>query len=242
MFKKHTNQPALEPLKQSDMIKTLELIRLKSSWIKLQQTGAKFKTNIRICIRMAKFLQHIWENLSGLSSTTEAQTCSPREKSYYLKKYVLAYWNYVCKQLIKLKQLESLDEELTQDMDASRRKSEVFNNLNESVAYKNYFDYLNESSEDEEIGCNKENESLQDQYDNIIQTGVLCLIIDHVSCLNDPAGATGPSEEDVDSVVASEASLDEAIALFNLMENSLSEKSRNEQLSFSHLQQCKKVS
>lgn len=54
--------------KQVDLVRVLELIRLKSQSIKMDQ--ARFKQNLKICAYVAKYLQYLCECVSGPADKT----------------------------------------------------------------------------------------------------------------------------------------------------------------------------
>ena len=130
----------LDTKKQTELAKVLELLRLKHGFVKLnsnkeackQQQQQKFKINLKVAIKVAKYFQMLVDHLvlnkqqqqqqnsPGKESAPSNQSIyfpvdcefdySPQEKLDYLKQLTVHYWTYVSQQLIKLRQLKSLDE------------------------------------------------------------------------------------------------------------------------------------
>jgi hypothetical protein len=158
---------------------------------------------------------------------------TPKQKLYYLSRYKNAYWSFVYKQLIKLKQLSSINEQADFDysgvVEASINQtlSPYGANMTQvlkpdeasSMNIKNFFAYYESNEPDE----NKENESepklrgAQFEYDSLIQTGLLNLILSDVRS----------SSEEHDSTCSVEG-LNEALGLFNQMNKSLGDVSKEQ--------------
>ncbi len=125
----------LDIKKQTELAKVLELLRLKHGFVKLNNETSKqqkFKVNLKIATKVAKYFQTLVDHLvlnkqqqqnSPSKDPMNAPSnqsiyfpvdCefdySPQEKLDYLKQLTVHYWTYVSQQLIKLKQLKSLDE------------------------------------------------------------------------------------------------------------------------------------
>ena len=163
-----SKQQKQQPQAQSDLLKIVELVRLKSSWVRLSTSGGggdKLKPNLRLCVHVAKQLQQLVDadadaerhsqkggdltttspskaaNLTASSSSSEAHT-TPKEKMRLMRKYALAYWTYCCRQLIKLRQMDAQDDDLSPVAHASgkTRGSLVAGSSSAAaVAYRNYF-------------------------------------------------------------------------------------------------------
>ena len=73
----------LAPQLQSDLLKIVELIRLKSSWVRLSTSNEKIKPNLRLCIHVAKQLQQLVDSATdgqgSVTSSDETQVV-PKEK------------------------------------------------------------------------------------------------------------------------------------------------------------------
>jgi hypothetical protein len=241
----------MDTRKQNNFLKILELVRLKSSLVKLAESGAqqldKYKQNIKTCIHLVKYLQHLIDSLNkpatkeasstnmlshGFLSASSELIFTPKQKLYYLNRYKNAYWSCIYKQLIKLKQLSSINEQSV-DLDYSNASEVTLASYEANTAQivkpeeassmniKNFFDYYEpfemESGADKENGSRGKNKF---EYDSLIQTGLLSLILSSLK--------TGGDEQS--DLTSSEESLNEAIGLFNQMNKSLDDVSK-EQLS-----------
>ena len=123
--------------RKNDLAKVLELVRLKSNSVKLAETSTKYKLNLNICAYMAKYLQRFVDESVYLSRTDDfGQTnYSPKQKQVYLRLYLTRYWNFVCRQAIKLKQIENVN--LTVNADLSTTiidNSELNDSMNQSIS------------------------------------------------------------------------------------------------------------
>jgi hypothetical protein len=119
---------------QNNLIKILELIRLKSSMVKLgsetisTKHGEKLKLNIKTCMKLVKYLEYTMDTLksnksdklycSFVSAASES-FCTPKDKLDFLRRYKLTYWNFVTRQLIKLRQLSLINDQNVENLDTS---------------------------------------------------------------------------------------------------------------------------
>lgn len=128
---------------QNNLVKILELIRLKSNMVKLSlgtvltKNDEKLKLNIKTCMKLAKYLEYMIETLKtnkcdllhdSFFSASSESFCSPKERLEYLKRYKLTYWNFVTKQLIKLKQLSLINNQSIDTLDLSSINSVLIGN------------------------------------------------------------------------------------------------------------------
>ena len=252
--KKHTE---IDTKKQTNLAKILELVRLKSSVVKLTTDTKhveKYKLNIKVCIKLVKYLQFLVENLSDKNKTdglygpfmaaNSEIFYTPKEKLYYLKRYKFAYWNFVCRQIIKLRHLSLVND---QTLDSSQIVMANTSYANASALgtpergvkledktqseIKNLFDFYEQLEElKPDLDWNKENlnttrpKGLLDSgdefnYDSIVLTGLLNLILNCVQCESE-SELDGNLSDDVEMVhgfhVTSMSNLNEAISLFDL--------------------------
>ncbi|CAF0719668.1 unnamed protein product [Brachionus calyciflorus] len=264
----------IDSKKKNELAKIIELIRLKSQTVSL--TGSKlepkYKQNINISISIAKYLQFLNDCIEGLNladkspqleadkiqenfaktlaSNTESNH-SPRDKQSYLKHYLIKYWTYVLKELIKLKQVSSIDINTNESICESSILNESTMTLNSTTnqqfsSYENYFNSYEIATYKSPCKFMPKNDSAvklvssktssfdsQDmnnlnKYDSIIQSAQLNLILIY----------TQPDDQ-VDFMHTFQ-NLDEAIGIYRLVEEKLGDKWRNE-LSFYHLQICKRL-
>lgn len=160
---------------------------------------------------------------------------SPQEKLKYLKRVSVQYWNHLCKQMIKLKQLSKIDNDVSimddsrnfsinTTMDNSRASFSPSTANRRAYQAKFYFDYseTGKTSRDldgydlceDEVNVEKDMpEDAEYQEQGIIHIGLLNLILD---CLEQ-------ADEDVDQESVS-VRLKEALSLFNMMATNLDEK------------------
>ena len=113
----------LDSQRLNETAKVLELIRLKSGLIKLVTNHQeKFKLNLKICIKMAKYLQQLVDSFKSTTdpciqvSPASEPEFSPKEKLDYIEEITFHYWKYVCNQIVKSKQLSTLSESLSSDL------------------------------------------------------------------------------------------------------------------------------
>ena len=246
----------IDSKKQNNLVKTLELIRLKSNLVKFTTEGKlveKYKLNIKTCIMLVKYLQYLIESLTNNNKSDRLNASfihasselffAPKEKLKYLKRYKIAYWNFVCKQLIKLRQLSIVNDQSMERLDSSviLASNATFGTPEHGACIKledktqseikNFFDFFERKDE-----INKENLDFdvapKDElnYDSIILTGLLNLILNCVQCENDN-DIDGNISDDVELVhgfhVTSMQNLNEAISLFHLMDNKCLDDSQN---------------
>lgn len=257
----------IDSKKQNEILKILELIRLKSPSVKIS-SDSKYKINLEITLSVAKYLQFLNDSIDHLSSSeplierdkilknygqnfiilNSEVNKSPKEKQFYIKNYLIKYWNFILKQLIKLKQIsysvEDFQDDAVCDMsilnESTINKNFLANQLN---LFDNYFIFY-KSNEKGKISPDKilaqempKNENIKlfspksisiefnsaNRYDSVIQSALLNLVL--IYSLPD-----FPTDE-----MNTFQNLDEAINIFDSVDESLRDKWTNE-LDTYHLQ------
>ena len=250
--------------KKNEILKILELIRLKNPSVKIS-TGLKndlnYKFDLEIVISVAKYLQFLNDSIECLNETQPVveqdkiletyghrfvnlkseSSKSPKEKQFYIKNYLIKYWDFILRQLIKLKQIfysveEDIDESLNE---ASILNESTMNNTNLPnllYLFENYFTYykpeeteklstvnlISKNKQDAkniqlfspQSSCIKSN--IKNFHDSIIQTALLNLIINFTQ-------PDFPGDE-----MHNFQHLEVAINIFNSSEESLKNKWKNE--------------
>jgi hypothetical protein len=138
----------LDAKKQNELTKILELVRLKTTTLNIPSTEFKFKLNLKILISLASYLQYLYNNeqevfnAAGCNATTAHDTefllCSPRQRLGYLRQYLIKYWQFLTRHLVKLKQLVSVSNESADINNADPNQLNIdfidLSNLNDSTS------------------------------------------------------------------------------------------------------------
>jgi hypothetical protein len=238
------NYVQIDSKKQNDLVRILELIRLKSQTVKLE-TG-KFKLETDLCINVARNLQYWVDNFEKTTTQETTQSSlnknspskfsrdlyktipvvnielkySPKEKLMYLKRYALAYWEFTAKRLIKMKQLSVIDSESVEKCQQRLSIGSIQPKVEPSL-YKSYFNYVPRKW-DEDKENYTEKEQIEYLYQNMIEMGIFYSILSRVDSEN----------EDKD--------FSNALAYFELLEENFKERSMSE-LMFNKLDMCKQI-
>lgn len=177
---------------------------------------------------------------------------SPHEKLKYIKRITVQYWNYICKQMIKLKKLKKIDDESLLDDSRLQKNLSICNDTigsqmglfspsKKSQTLKYYFEYDENFAEkssdldgydlcdDEAEETDKKDENELEEQDDTIQTGLLNLILNCVE--------VNEVESNFENL---SMRLKEAISLFNLMETNIEERFRFN-LNKVNLHLCKEI-
>ena len=271
---------SIDVKKQNNMVKILELVRLKSSIVKLSLDIAsskhveKYKYNVKICVKLVKYLEYLVDNLKCNQKINSDKVnapffyaesfCTPKEKLNYFKRYKYIYWNFVCKQLIKLRQLALVNDPTIDKLELSLvlgANTSISSTVLESpertfkhedktqLEIKNFFDFheqlrdLDSNKEnfkvDEDISRKFSNDAFD--FDATILDGLLSLILNQVQM-----GACDEHEYDSDLNelemiervhVSSLSNLNEAISFVNLVDSGKDlNSSLTESLKLNHFQ------
>lgn len=262
----------IDSKKHTEILRILELIRLKNPSVKIQtgiKSEIKYKIDLEIVILVAKYFQFLNDSIDCLNvsecmierdtilqkygqsfvSLNSESTHSPKEKQFYIKNYLLRYWNFTLKQSIKLKQVfysveDYMSEPLSETFTLNESTMNSTSQANQLNLYENYFILYNAqdrgklspvkflpkdrpSSNDLKL-FSPESTSLKSKmaspcFDSTIQTALLNSIL--IQTLPDY-----PADE-----MHNFQNLNEAINIFDLVEESLEKKWKNE-LNLYHLQ------
>lgn len=244
----------LDVKKQNELIKILELIRLKASMVFIKNTDFKFKVNLKILINLTNYLQYLCNNeqkvFTANAYNSEYILFSPKQMVNFLKQYLIKYWHFLTKHLVNLKQVIStnnLDE--TANFDQINSEFMDLSNLDDSIAlqfssakqmtslYGQYFKFYKSAD-----SFFEETSRLMSNFDLRDTRRLSCLVnqqkneyVDYYDSIikNGLLNLILLNIKGMDDTSAFDdeeksQKLREAINLFDLMEKSLNEKTKHE--------------
>lgn len=254
------NDPAVnlahDATKLNQLTKIIELIRLKSSQVSIQ-SEFRYKLNVRILINVANYLQHVYDNQTEQQSpqdNSESILGSPRQKQTFLKQYLVRYWQYLIKHLVKLKQIVNLDETTDEDQISLDQLNIEFIDLSlmsdtshtsavskTTSLYDDLFKFYSDSGSLFSMGdeddfrdprrlsllVNQQKSEKANYNDLVIKNGILNLILLNMKSLYESVFPEFDEEQKIKK-------LNESLEIFDLIEKSINEKTRY-QLSSSQL-------
>jgi hypothetical protein len=211
-FDSSSSCSSLSIKQQQELVRVLELIRLKSASVKL--AVAPFKLDLNVVVKICKYLHSLMQTLSQQRQSSASPQLSddcievatrswcspgdgvepeytPLEKLECVERYARVYWQYVCSQLIKLKQQRICD---TADYDYGQDEDEY-----EAADEEDREDREDERLGREERSNQSKNERAKDNEENeedycIISREECCSFEDPPQQLNSQARSQPQSQ------------------------------------------------